>query len=211
MNPQNPRVEAAENKPIGIIILAAGASRRMREPKQLLEIDGKTLLRRATETALESSCDRTIVVLGANFEKTSAEIEDLPVEIVHNENWENGLSSSIKAGIERLNEILPFAGALLMLADQPFITAEHLNLLAEKYRDLHSTNQIIAAAYDQTIGVPALFSAAFFDDLVTLSGDEGAKAVIKKHRALVSILNLPEAAFDIDTPQDFLNYLTQRR
>ena len=188
---------------IGIIILAAGASRRMPEPKQLLRFEGKTLLRRAAETALASVAARTIVVLGANFERTRAELEDLPVEIVHNAAWESGMSSSLKAGIERLKEILPLAAALIMLADQPFITAAHLNRLAEKFRDPRRAPPIVAAEYDQTIGVPALFSPALFDDLSKLSGDEGAKKVLTKHRPLVETVDLPEAAFDIDTAQDF--------
>ena len=195
-------VQTAENKSIGVIILAAGVSRRMMEPKQLIEFRGKTLLRRATETALESVGDGTIVVLGANFEKTRAEIEDLPIEMVHNEDWESGMSSSILAGIEKLKEKLPFAAALVMLADQPFITANHLNQFAEKFRDPTCEATVIAAEYDGTLGVPALFSPAVFDDLLKLSGDEGAKKVLVKYRPLIGTVNLPEAAFDIDTPAD---------
>lgn len=202
--------DAAEKKSIGIILLAAGASRRMNEPKQLLEFEGVTLLRRAVETALESVCDRTIVVLGANFEKTGAAIDDLPVEIVYNEEWERGISSSIKAGIESLKENDSFPAALIMLADQPFITADHLNELAENFRAAPRDVSIIAAEYDDTIGVPAIFSVVVFDDLLKLSGDEGAKKVINKHRPSVVTIDLPEAAFDIDTEHDFLNYLTQR-
>ena len=95
----------SDNQPIGIIVLAAGASRRMNEPKQLLLFEGKTLLRRAVETAVESIYQPIIVVLGANVEKMRLEIEDLPVELVFNQDWQRGLSSSIKIGLEMLLRI----------------------------------------------------------------------------------------------------------
>jgi molybdenum cofactor cytidylyltransferase len=187
---------------IGIIVLAAGASHRMNEPKQLLKFQSKTLLRRAVETAVESICEPVIVVLGANFERTKAEIEDLPVEIIFNADWQSGLSLSIKTGIENLLKIAPDAAAtVLSLADQPFVTANHINLFAEKFEQ--SKSLIIAAEYNQTRGVPALFSRQIFHDFKELSGDKGAKAIIEKHRATLTTINLPEAAFDIDTPQDF--------
>jgi molybdenum cofactor cytidylyltransferase len=188
---------------IGIIVLAAGASHRMNEPKQLLKFQGKTLLRRAVETAVESICEPVVVVLGANFERTSAEIEDLPVEIVFNQDWQSGLSSSIKTGIENLLKIAPQTTAIVLtLADQPFVTANHINLFAEKFNQTDSL--IIAAEYNRTRGVPALFSRQIFDDFDALSGDKGAKAIIEKHGKWLATIDLPEAAFDIDTPQDFL-------
>ena len=202
--PRNPRLSAAKNNPTGIIVLAAGASLRMNEPKQLLKFEGTTLLRRAAQTAVESVYRPVVVVLGANFEKTKAEIEDLPVEIVFNEDWQSGLGSSIKTGIENLLEIAPDAAALVItLADQPLVTAQHLNLFAEKFEQAHSA--VIAAEYNQTRGVPALFAREVFDDLCRLPGDKGAKPVIEKHRRSLSTIALPDAAFDIDTPQDFLN------
>ena len=192
-----------DNKHIGVIILAAGASGRMNEPKQLLQFQGKSLLRRAAETAVESVYNPRVVVLGANFERAAAEIVDLPVEIVFNENWQIGLSSSIKAGIENLLKIAPEVRAVVItLADQPFVTANHLNLFAEKFEP--SKSLIVAAEYNQTRGVPALFSREIFDDLCSLTGDRGAKAVIEKHRHSLSTIALPEAAFDIDTPQDLV-------
>lgn len=186
---------------IGIIVLAAGASGRMKKPKQLLEFQGKTLLRRAVLAAIESVCQPAVVVLGANFEKTKAELAELPVEIVFNEDWQHGLSSSIKSGVERLWQTTPDAAAVIItLADQPFVTAHHLNLFAEKF--YQSNDSIIAAEYNNIIGVPALFSRKVFADFDELSGDKGAKQIIEKHRESLLTINLPEAAFDIDTPQD---------
>lgn len=187
---------------IGIIVLAAGASVRMNAPKQLLQFEGKSLLRRAAETALQSIYKPVVVVLGANFEKIRTEIEDLPVEIVFNKDWPSGLSSSIKTGIENLLKIAPnVAAVMITLADQPFVTANHINLFAEQF--YQSDNLIIAADYNQTRGVPALFASEVFADFNELSGDKGAKIIMKTRREKLSTINLPEAAFDIDTPQDF--------
>lgn len=190
------------NISIGIIVLAAGASSRMTEPKQLLQFEGKTLLRRSVETAGASIYRPVVVVLGANFERARAEIEDLGVEIVFNGDWQRGLSSSIKTGIENLLKIAPdVAASLITLADQPFVTANHLDLFGERFA--LSNDLIIAAGYHETCGVPALFARAIFDDLRALSGDKGAKTIIEKYSQRLSVINLPEAAFDIDTPQDF--------
>ncbi len=188
---------------IGIIVLAAGASGRMKMPKQLLQFEGRTLLRRAVETAVQSIYQPVIVVLGAKFEKMKAEIEDLPINICFNEDWHSGLSSSIKIGLENLLQIAPkIAASVITLADQPFVTANHLNLFAEQF--FKSNNSIIAAEYNKTRGVPALFPREIFDDFNELSGDTGAKMIIEKYRKSLATINLPEAAFDIDTPQDFL-------
>lgn len=204
INQRNPRESAANFNQIGIIVLAAGAARRMNEPKQLLAFQGKTLLRRTVETAVGSICKPVVVVLGANFEKTRAEIKDLRVEIVFNKDWQKGLSSSIKTGIENLLKFAPDAAAIVIaLADQPFVAAKHLNLFAEKF--FQSNHTIIAAEYNGTAGVPALFAREVFADFDELSGDKGAKPIIEKHCATLLTIDLPEAAFDIDTPQDFEN------
>jgi molybdenum cofactor cytidylyltransferase len=200
--PRNPRAEAGQNKEIGLIILAAGASRRMNQPKQLLEFEGQTLLRRAVETAVETVYRPVVVVLGANFEKMKAAIENLPVAVVFNEGWPEGLSSSIKKGLEKLLEIAPeISAVLLTLADQPYVTTAHLDRFAERFDQTESP--VIAARYNEADGVPALFAREIFDDFDKLSGDKGARMIIEKHRPALSTIALPEAAFDIDTPQDF--------
>ena len=176
---------------------------RMNSPKQLLQFKGKTLLRRAVETAIESVCNPVIVVLGANFEMTKAAIEDLPVEIVFNQDWQRGLSSSIKIGLETLLRIAPKITAVMMtLADQPFVTFKHLNSFAERFH--RSNDLIIAAEYNLTTGVPALFARDVLADFNELSGDKGARSILENYRQSLATLKLPEAAFDIDTPKDLL-------
>ncbi|HEX9963323.1 MAG TPA: nucleotidyltransferase family protein, partial [Pyrinomonadaceae bacterium] len=151
---------------LGLILLAAGASRRLENfPKQLLEFRGKTLLRRAAENALASKCAKVCVVLGANAERLKREIDDLPVEIVVNENWADGMSASLKCGLGKLLEAEPnLSAAVVTLCDQPLIDSAIINRLAEVFSS--TRNQIIAAEYAETIGVPAIFARSTFDELM---------------------------------------------
>ena len=193
---------------IGIIILAAGASTRMNgEPKQLLEFEGKTLLRRAAETALSSGARPIVIVLGANAENLQMEIKDLPVLPAINENWATGMGGSIKTGLSVLMaENTDIEAAILMLCDQPFVTPETLNRLVETFQK--TKKPIAACQYSDTLGVPALFAREMFAELSDLQGDAGAKAVIRKHAADVAQTPASEAAFDVDTQADFQKLLS---
>jgi Uncharacterized MobA-related protein len=183
---------------IGGILLAAGGSSRMGRPKQLLVYEGSTLLRRATETLLNSVCDPVVVVLGAEIERAKNEIEDLPASIILNERWQSGMSSSIKVGLERLLKIQPNVMAIVItLCDQPDITSSHINQLTAKFRE--TGNQIVAAEYGDTVGVPALFGKRFFVELLHLKGDKGARDLIRSDKEILSTVRIPEGAFDVDT------------
>jgi len=109
---------------IGAVVLAAGGSSRLGAPKQLLEFRGETLVRRAAKAALESVCDRVVVVVGSH--EMRYEIDDLPVSVVENKNWQSGISSSIRAGLEQISSQ---DGVVITLCDQPFMTAAVLNEL----------------------------------------------------------------------------------
>lgn len=191
----------------GLVLLAAGASNRLgNSPKQLLEFRGKTLIRRAAENALASECEKNCVVLGANAGKIKREIEDLPIEIVFNENWQTGMSSSLKCGLEKLLELAPnLFASVVMLGDQPLVDAKIINRLIEVF--LATQKPIIASQYAETVGVPAIFARSMFDELMNLSADGGAKQIIKKHAASVEKIPAPEAAFDVDTREDYENLL----
>lgn len=192
---------------IGAIILAAGASTRFGEPKQLAEFRGQTLLRRAVAAALISVCEPVVVALGANYEQTSEEIKNLPVHVCYNAEWQIGLSASVKSGLESLLNVEPnISAAIITLADQPFVGAAQINSFAEKF--YQSKAPIIAAEYNQTVGVPALFAKELFDELVKLEGDQGAKMLMKSHQDSLIKIALPEAAFDIDTKEDFESLLS---
>jgi len=192
---------------VGALLLAAGGSSRMGRGKQLLVYQGETLLRRAAETLLASTCSPLVVVLGAEFEEIKKEIEDLQIHIVHNENWQAGMSSSIKTGLVRLLQAGPDTSAVIItLCDQPDVTASHIGQLAKKFRETGSG--IVAAAYSGTTGVPALFARRYFDELLNIEGDRGARNLIRSASADLSTVQIPEAAFDIDTAEDLVSRKT---
>lgn len=188
---------------IGIIILAAGASKRLGRPKQLLEFEGRTLLERITENALATDF-KTVVVLGANAEKIKTSIKNFPVETIENENWQDGMSSSIVAGLKYLLEIREnLSAVIILLCDQPFIDKE---IILKLIKTQETTNKkIIAGKYVETVGVPALFTKDVFDELLKLDRKKGAKLIIKNYAAQneIATVSVPEAEFDIDTEADF--------
>lgn len=187
---------------VGIVILAAGGSTKLGSPKQLVQFQGKTVFRRSVESALACDPDSLIVVLGSRAEEISIEAEGLPVEIVINNEWEVGISSSIKAGLARLIELRPDIDAvIIMLSDQPFVDAKTIRSLFDTY--LTSGKPIVASEYDGVVGVPALFDRVMFDGLMKLEGDAGARVIIRQSASEnIATIPAPEAAFDIDTPQD---------
>ena len=184
---------------IGVIVLAAGGSSRMGSPKQLLPYRGQTLIRHAAQTAVASSCDRVVVVIGSHASQMRRELEDLPVSVVENRNWQTGMSSSIRAGLDDLQQDDP-DGVLIMLCDQPFVTTGTLNDLITIHRQ--TGKPIVASSYESTQGVPAFFSRELFTALTSLNADEGARRLIIKHPDLVATINFPQGAIDIDTPHD---------
>lgn len=191
----------ANNPPkLGAILLAAGGSSRLGRPKQLLKYKGETLLRRAARSLTDSVYFPVVTVLGAGADATMNEIEGLPIDVVVNEAWGSGMSSSIKAGLKKLLDIEPdLDGILICLCDQPKITAEMLDRFATRFCEKNA--DIIASAYDGVTGVPALFSKELFDELASLKGDKGARQIIRNGEGIPTI-ELPEAAVDIDTAAD---------
>ncbi len=190
-----------------ILVLAAGGSSRFGSSKQLAELEGRTLIRRAVETALSTSADIVCVVLGANAETIRSLIDDLPILIVVNENWSDGIGSSLVAGLETVTELKPDLGSVaITLADQPFVASDSI----EQLFNAVNGERIVAASYDGTVGVPAVFPRKYFAELLGLSPEAGAKSLIIKHLADVVRISFPEAAIDIDTPDDFgrLSFVT---
>lgn len=190
---------------IGIVILAAGASTRMGNaatPKQLLVYEGKTLIRRAAETALASVCRPVVVVLGANAVAVGAELE-LPVIVTRNSEWETGMGSSIRAGLEAVLAADTGVDAIVvLLCDQPFVTAELIDTLIERRRETGKT--IVATEYGEARGVPALFARELFAELRGLSGHEGARQIIRKHADYTVVVPFAGGAIDIDTRDDYI-------
>lgn len=194
----------SENPKIGVIVLAAGSSSRMNgEPKQLLVFRGKTLLRRAVETAVQTNFSAVAVVLGADSERLIKEIDDLPVEIAINENWRTGMSSSIKTGLSALSK-KSLDAVIITLCDQPLISAEILQKLGGVFAQKRFL--VVAAKYAATIGVPALFASEIFDELMNLQNDAGAKKIInkyKKYKEKTVLVSASAAEIDVDTFDDY--------
>jgi molybdenum cofactor cytidylyltransferase len=188
----------------GVIVLAAGSSSRMGAPKQLLNFGGRTLVRRAAETALASECRQVIVVLGWEPERIRPALHGLPVETVVNPSWSDGIGTSIRAGIKvALSRGLD--GVVLALADQVLVTSAMLNRLLVTHRE--SGQPIVASRYAGTVGVPAFFSRVFFSHLLALEPDQGCKGIMLKYAGQVLGVDCPEAAVDVDTQQDYAQIL----
>jgi len=184
---------------IAILILAAGSSSRLGEPKQLLEINGKTLLQKAIETGLEVS-DAVTVVLGANKKMIQPTVSDYPIQIAFNGNWTEGMSSSIQVGMESLEEG-KYDGVLIMLCDQPFVDVLLLRNIISVFEK--NKNPIIASWYNDKIGVPALFDVSFFGKLKKIKGQGGAKRLIMSHLEQVEQVVFEKGEIDVDTQEDW--------
>ncbi len=189
------------SKNIAIIILAAGSSSRLGRPKQLLKFDGSTLLQRSITAALNVS-QNVIVVLGANENLILPTISNFPIEIILNENWATGMSSSIRTGMSVLEKEKHDA-VLIMLCDQPFVDAS----LLEKMVSIFGKNEqsILACEYEGKVGVPAIFDASFFQKLKTLEGQKGAKALIINNLEKTKRVVFEKGKIDIDTEEDWEN------
>ncbi|MCF0051547.1 nucleotidyltransferase family protein [Dyadobacter sp. LJ53] len=188
------------------IILSAGNSSRLGEPKQLLKYQGKTLIRHITEAAIEAKSVTVIVVTGSNSTLIEEELASLSYHTVQNVNWESGMASSIVAGVHELMTRHPnIAGAILAVSDQPFVTSDLFNALIDKA--LETKFGIVASEYDNTFGTPVLFSNRYFPALLTLSGAEGAKKLVKKFTDDATSIPFPLGSVDIDTQADYQKLL----
>lgn len=185
---------------VGVIVLAAGASTRLGRPKQSLPYGDGTLLGHAVAEALAAGLGPVLVVLGAHGHELE---ETLPAGAlaVPNPGWQEGMASSIRAGLAALQRGWPQAkAAIVMVCDQPAVNAQLLQRLADTW---HRHGAVaVASSYGDTLGVPALFDRTLWPELMALRGDRGAKAVLERHREATIRVPFPEGALDIDTPED---------
>ncbi len=191
----------------GVVILAAGSSSRLGRPKQLIEIQGKTLLQRAVDEAQKSRADGLVVVLGWNPELIKTDFDAEAIPFVVNENWEQGMASSMQKGLRFLLENDQPDQVILMLCDQPFVDSAYLDQLFEE--SAMAEKGIVASFYSNTLGVPALFSKKYFPELLALKGQEGAKKVLLEHREDVLKIDFPNGAIDLDTEADLRGLMDQ--
>ena len=185
----------------GIIILAAGNSTRLGRPKQLVSYGDQTLIQHAVSAALSTPTAPVILVLGADSKAIKPTISQTDLVIIENKDWQQGLASSVRAGVSALLKSHPsIDGAILMVCDQPFVTSSILSQLIEKHKA--TEKEIIASEYENTLGTPAFFHKSQFKKLLALFGDSGAKKLINKHPELVDKVAFPEGIIDIDTEED---------
>lgn len=180
------------------MILAAGGSRRLGTPKQLLQdASGETLIVRAARTALASVCRPVVVVLGAAEDAIRPALDGLPVTVAVNPDWETGMAGSLQAGLAALGEV---DAALVMLCDQPGVTPALLNLLADTYQT--TGHALVACEYGGAVGVPALFAYPLFPELLALRGEQGARRILQTYAGPQSHILFPEGLSDVDTAAD---------
>jgi CTP:molybdopterin cytidylyltransferase MocA len=192
--------------PLPAIILAAGGSRRLGQPKQLVSIAGEALLARAIRIVRESGAEPLIVVLGAHCDFIASSVDLSDVQSVTNPNWGQGIATSIHAGIQALLDGDRGAEAVLLLVcDQPKLTAQHLRaLIAAHQREGQAKGQatIVASEYAGIAGIPAIFPANQFANLLKLRGDSGARYLLRQPDCPIITLPFEGGEVDIDTPED---------
>lgn len=189
---------------IGGVILAAGGSIRLGQPKQLLEFDGETLVHAMVRAAQEGGCERVCVVTGHARQGVENAVAPLRPLLVHNDAWERGIGSSIRLGVQALQH----ASAIIVLTcDQPAVNAAVIRSLIEEYRS--GGHAIVASYYTGTVGIPALFDHTCFAELQRLPDDRGAKSVIQAAPARVTPFQFEAGALDLDTPEELAAWRRQ--
>jgi molybdenum cofactor cytidylyltransferase len=205
---------------VAAVILAAGGSSRLGRPKQLLTFRGETLVRRAVRAGAEAGCDPVIVVVGAMSSTIRSEVDairesriasspapgdDARATVVENAEWQNGVGTSIRRGLEQLDGSVQ--AVVLIACDQPFVDA---SVIAELIAAHEKTGKpMIASRYAKTLGVPALFDRSCFADLRGLPADSGAKSLMTTRPNEVAAIAFEKGAIDIDTPEDFERLLAK--
>ncbi len=187
-------------QPLAAVLLAAGSASRFGSPKQLAEFDGEPLVRRAAQAILACRAE-LVVVTGAHADLVAGALRGLPVRLAHNPFWDLGMGESIARGFREFSrQHTPPVASLLCLVDQPLVGTEQLQRLIRRH--LAAPRHIIVSDHGETVGPPCLFPAEFYAELAQLSGPKGARTVLQRHRDEVLTEELPEAALDIDRPED---------
>lgn len=199
----------SETMQTGAIILAAGSSSRMGQSKQMLDIDGEKLLSRTTRAALDAGLQQVVVVVGYDDVAHRKILAGLPVEIVHNSRWKNGMGSSLKAGLTHLLSMNPALNAVIVsVCDQPLLNSRIFIDLVHKF---HETQKpVIASRYSNMPGVPALFDKRYFAKLAALPDDQGAKRILLQNPGDVEQVDFPGGEIDLDTMEDYDAFMEGR-
>jgi molybdenum cofactor cytidylyltransferase len=186
---------------VGAIVLAAGGSARMGQPKQLLSVGGQPMVRCVVETTCAAGLAQVVVVVGAHATAVAQALEDLPVDMVVNEAWAEGMSTSVRAGVGALHAEIQ--AVLVILADQPALTPALLQTLVVRYRATGSP--IVAPFYHGRRGNPVLFDRSLFPQLLAIEGDQGGRTLITSYQEQVESVQVddPAVILDVDTHHDY--------
>ena len=189
-------------KKTGIIVLAAGSSSRLGQPKQLLSYQDKSLLENTIEAAKVAGDNLVVVILGGNYQLVAEHIEKTGIRTIYNTAWEEGISSSIRTGLSGLTEEYNDLDAVVLaVCDQPYMTAGLLQSLIDTANN--SDKGIVASSYVNTLGTPVLFTSKHFTDLMSFTGQDGAKMLLGKYHDEVVGVPFENGEIDIDTPEDY--------
>lgn len=193
---------------IAILVLAAGKSSRMKAIKQLIKIKNKTLLDITLEKTKTLKNTTVFCVLGSNSNQIEKEISTKKIKIIHNNNYNDGLSSSIISGINHFNKNkLCFDGVFILLADQPAIKSSYYEEMIELFQN--NSSSIIASNYSHNFGVPAIIPSLFFKNLLKIKGDKGAKDFLNIHKNIIITPKSRADLIDLDTKEDVDFYKKQ--
>jgi molybdenum cofactor cytidylyltransferase len=188
-----------------VLVLAAGASRRLGQPKQLVKLGGRPALHLTVSNAVALAGNAVTVVLGAHARELTHLLAHSPASVIVNRHWEEGLGSSIRCGLAAVPA--GCEAVLILLGDQVAVSVEDLKRLAGAWKGQDSV--IAASAYDQHVGVPAIFPRVCFPELAELRGDRGAQQVLARNSYRLVRVPVPNASIDLDTPEDLAS-LTER-
>jgi molybdenum cofactor cytidylyltransferase len=188
-----------------VLVLAAGASTRLGQPKQLVKLGGRPVLHRVVSSAVSLSGHAVTVVLGAHARELTHLLAHSPVSVLVNRQWQEGMAASLRFGVASLPPACD--AVLVLLGDQVGVTSDDLRRLTSAWKGEESL--IAASVYDGRVGPPAIFPRLCFSELAELRGDQGARTILERHAYRLVRVPLPNAAWDLDTPED-LAALTQR-
>ncbi|MEL6255563.1 MAG: nucleotidyltransferase family protein [Bacteroidota bacterium] len=185
---------------ISAIILAAGSSSRLGRAKQLLKYKNKSFIQHLIEKLAETGISNPIIVLGARYEAIKTHIEGLPNKstLIKNENWEQGMSTTLASGIKALEDDID--AILICLSDQPLIPTNHYSKLLDAFKE---NQKLVSSFYQDSVGVPALIPRKYFQEILQLKSKSGAKYILKKYKEESVLIPCKEASLDVDTEEDY--------